>query len=81
MNRAEVVPDLLPRIVAAAGAVRDAEDARKLRTEQRNALIVKATDAGIPGRAIARAAGMSRSRVVAILISAGAVDELESSQA
>jgi hypothetical protein len=77
MSRAEVVPDLLPRIASAAEHVRDAEDARQLRIQQRNALIVAAVDAGVSQREVARAAGLARSRIVGILLADGAVDELE----
>jgi hypothetical protein len=76
-SRAEVVPDLLPRIEAAARAVRDADDMRLLRTQQRDQLIVAAVDAGITQRAVAAAAGVSRSRIVGILLRDGALDELD----
>lgn len=63
----EVLPDLLPRIAAAAAAVRDARDALQLRATQRDQLIVAAVDAGVSQRAVARAAGMSQTRIIAIL--------------
>lgn len=70
-RRAEVVPDLLPRIAAAASHVRDLEDARRLGIEHRNALIVQAVDAGVSQRAVSGAAGIARSRVVGILLDDG----------
>lgn len=74
MHRAEVVPDMLPRIHAAAVAVREAEEARTLRAAQRDALIVQAVDQGVSQRAVAAAAGLSRARIVGLLLAAGALD-------
>ncbi|MCW2754646.1 MAG: hypothetical protein JWQ32_2057 [Marmoricola sp.] len=67
MSAQEVVPDLLPRIRAAATDVRDATDAAQLAQRLRDQLIVQAVDAGISHRHIATAAGISKSRIVAIL--------------
>lgn len=67
MSAAEVVPDLLPRVRAAASATRDAQDAFDLEKRLRDQLIVKAVDAGISQRAIAEAAGLAKSRIVAIV--------------
>jgi hypothetical protein len=63
----EVVPDLLPRITAAAHASHDAEDAWRLMIRQRDQLVVSAVDAGVSQRSIAAAAGLSKGRVIAIL--------------
>lgn len=63
----EVVSDLLPRIRAAATAARDAQDSAMLRRRQRDELIVEAVDAGVSQRAIAAAAGVKKSRIVAIV--------------
>lgn len=65
--RGEVVPDLLPRITAAAHAARDAEDAWRLRVRHRDQLVTSAVDAGVSQRSIAAAAGLSKGRVIAIL--------------
>jgi len=63
----EVLPDLIPRIRAATEHAKDADDHAKLLYRQRDELIVSAVDAGIAQRAVAEAAGISKSRVVAIL--------------
>jgi len=63
----QVVPDLLPRITAAALAASDAEDAWHLRVRQRDQLVSKAVDAGVSQRQIARAAGLSKGRIVGIM--------------
>lgn len=67
MSRAEVVPDLIPRIVAAAKGVNDSEDELKDRRYIRDSLIVAAVDAGVSQRAIAEAAGIRQPRVIAIV--------------
>lgn len=64
---AEVLPDLIPRIRAAAAEARDATDAASLRQRQRDELIVAAVDQGISQRAVAEAAGVSKGRIIAIL--------------
>lgn len=68
MSRAEVLPDLLPQIEAAARAARDAEDSWRLAIRLRDALVVDAVDAGISHRHIAAASGLSKSRIVGILL-------------
>jgi hypothetical protein len=65
--RGEVVPDLLPRITAAAHAVQDAEDAWHLRIRHRDQLVTSAVDSGVSQRSVAEAAGLSRGRVIGIL--------------
>lgn len=67
MSAQEVVPDLLPRIRVAASDARDAMDAAQLAQRLRDQLIVQAVDAGVSHRHIAAAAGVSKSRIVAIL--------------
>lgn len=67
MSAHEVVPDLLPRIEAAALEYSDARDAAELAQRLRDQLIVQAVDAGVSHRHIAAAAGVSKSRIVAIL--------------
>lgn len=67
MSAREVVPDLLPRIRRAATDARDAVDAAQLAQRLRDQLIVQAVDAGVSHRHIASAAGVSKSRIVAIL--------------
>ncbi|MCW2498119.1 hypothetical protein [Jatrophihabitans sp.] len=58
---------LLARVAAAASRTRDArvtlEDAQRTRDE----LMVDAVDAGISQRAVAEAAGVSRSRLIGVL--------------
>jgi len=63
----EVVPDLLPRIERAAADARDAVDAAQLAQRLRDQLIVQAVDAGISQRHVAKAAGVSKGRIIAIL--------------
>lgn len=63
----EVLPDMIPRIKAAAARARDAVDAAELLRRQRDELILEAVDAGISQRVIAQAAGIAKSRVVAIV--------------
>lgn len=63
----EVLPDLLPRITAAADAAHDAEDAWRLRVRHRDQLVTKAVDAGVSQRSIAAAAGLSKARIVGIM--------------
>jgi hypothetical protein len=67
MSEREVLPDLLPRIRRAAQESRDAADAATLRQRQRDELIVRAVDEGIPQRVVAEAAGLSKGRIIAIL--------------
>ena len=63
----EVLPDLLPRIKAAAVDARDKTDAAQLAQRMRDRLIVEAVDAGISQRHVAAAAGVSKGRIIAIL--------------
>lgn len=63
----EGVADFIPRLEAAAAAVRDADAAAKLRHRQRNLLAVEAVDAGVSQRAVARALGIAQSRVIRLL--------------
>jgi predicted XRE-type DNA-binding protein len=58
---------MMPRIRKAAALARDATDAAELMRRQRDELILQAVDAGISQRQIARAAGIAKSRVVAIV--------------
>lgn len=67
--RGEVLPDLLPRITAAAHAARDAEDAWRLMVRQRDQLVTRAVDGGVSQRSVAEAAGLSKGRVVGIMAS------------
>jgi hypothetical protein len=66
-QQGEVLPDLLPRITAAAAAAVDAEDAWRLRVSHRDQLVTKAVDAGVSQRSIAAAAGLSKARIVGIM--------------
>lgn len=68
MSSSEVVPDLLPRIAGAAYAAHDAEDGWRLRIRHRDQLICQAVDAGVSQREVARSAGLSKGRVVAIMV-------------
>jgi hypothetical protein len=64
----QVVPnDFLERIQSAAREVRDADDFRNLTHQRRNQLIVEAVDAGVSQRAVARAAGLAQTRIIALL--------------
>lgn len=63
----EVVPDLLPRIQAAAAEHRDAVEAARLAQVTRDELIAQADQEHITQTAIAKAAGLARSRIVTIL--------------
>ncbi len=63
----EVRLDLSPRLEAAAAAVRDAKEALQLKLEQRDQLIVQAVDEGMQQRVVARLAGVSQTRVIAVL--------------
>ena len=64
----EVRVDLRPRLEAAAVAVADAEHHTKLSREMRDRLVVEACDEGLTHGVVARAAGVSRTRVLAILV-------------
>ena len=64
-----VLTDMSPRLVAAAGAVKDAREALADATEVRDQLVVQAIDQGMTQRAVATAAGVSVPRVCAILAS------------
>lgn len=63
----EGVADFIPRLEAAAAAVRDADQAAKLRHRQRNLLVIEAVDAGVSQRAVARALGIAQTRIIRIL--------------
>jgi len=71
----EVLPDLTPRIKAAAAAVADAKEAYDLALEQRDQLIVDAIDGGMSQQAVATIAGVAKGRISAILASSQADDE------
>jgi hypothetical protein len=71
----EGVADFIPRLQAAAEAVRDADQARRLRHRQRNLLVVEAVDAGVSQRAVARALGIAQSRVITLLGTDHALDD------
>jgi len=62
-----VITDVLPRLTAAATAVRSSRDAYHADLELRDALVVAAIDNGLSQRAVARAAGFTGGRVAAIL--------------
>jgi AcrR family transcriptional regulator len=64
---ATVVHDLLPRIEAAAKAVRDSENLIRAERETRRRLVHAAADAGVSMRAIARALGGGTGLVSKIL--------------
>ncbi|HRC64986.1 MAG TPA: hypothetical protein PLB86_07325 [Dermatophilaceae bacterium] len=69
---AEVLPDLVPKIAAAAAIARDAEDGWRLAVRLRDQFILAAVDAGLSHREIAAAAGVTKSRIVGIILGAGA---------
>lgn len=62
-----VISDLRPRLAAARLAVADAQRALATERQRRDQLIVAAIDEGMAQRAVAAAAGVSNTRVVAIL--------------
>ncbi|MDO8107161.1 hypothetical protein Q6348_08120 [Isoptericola sp. b441] len=62
-----VLTDMNPRLEAAAAAVADAREVLDDVREQRDMLVVAAIDQGMSQRAVAKAAGISVGRVVAIL--------------
>ncbi len=64
---APVAHDLLPRIEAAAKAVRDSEKLLQADREVRRRLVHEAADAGVAHRAIARALGGGTGLVSKIL--------------
>lgn len=64
----EVLGDLTPRLEAAARAVADAQDHLRKEQARRNALIVQAVDEGMNHGAVARASGVSRTRVLGLLV-------------
>jgi hypothetical protein len=63
----EGVADFIPRLQAAAAAVDDAKQALRLHSRARNLLAIDAVDAGVSQRAVARALGVSQSRVIVLL--------------
>lgn len=63
-----VLTDMNARLDAAGAAVASAEGSLKVKREQRDELVVKAVDEGMPQRAVAKAAGVSVARVSAILL-------------
>ena len=65
---AEVLSDMRPRLEAAARAVADAEQHLQHERELRDKLVVLAVDEGMHHGAVATAAGVSRTRVLAILV-------------
>ena len=62
-----VLTDMKPRLTTAAEAVKSARDALGAEVETRDALVVAAVDHGMSLRAVAAAAGISCSRVIAIM--------------
>lgn len=56
------------QIAAASRTVRDAKEAWDDAREARDRLIVEASDEGMPQRAIAKAAGLSQPRIIALLV-------------
>lgn len=62
-----VLTDMKPRLEAAARDVADARDAYKLSLKVRDELVIAAADHGMSQRAIANAAGVSVSRVSALM--------------
>lgn len=66
----EVVPDLLPRVRAAARTVADDRVSLGMSLEVRNALIVQAVDEGIPQGRIAEAAGVSAPYITKLILDA-----------
>jgi hypothetical protein len=56
----------LSRLRAASAATRAAESAWRAQLRRRDELVEEAVDAGVSQRKVAEAAGLSRSRVVAI---------------
>lgn len=63
----EGVADFIPRLQAAAAAVADAKESLRLHSRARNLLAIDAVDAGVSQRAVARALGVSQSRVIVLL--------------
>lgn len=70
-----VLTDMKTRLEAAGREVRETKEAHSDALELRNELIVAAVDQGMAQRAVARAAGVSISRVTAVLLWAGGDDE------
>lgn len=70
MSRGEVVPDLLPRLRAAAATVKDAEEALELARRHRNELAVQAVEEGVRQTEVARAAGLSAPSITKLLLAA-----------
>jgi hypothetical protein len=70
-----IAHDLLPRIEAAAKAVRDTEKLIAGDRETRRRLVHQAADAGVSMRAIARALGGGTGLVSKILSNPGPVEE------
>ncbi|MCL1872175.1 MAG: hypothetical protein FWF90_17435 [Promicromonosporaceae bacterium] len=65
-----------PRLQAAARNVADARESYRAAIESRNDLIETAVDGGMSQRKVAQAAGVSLSRVTAVLLHLGAGVEL-----
>ncbi len=66
-----VLTDMNARLTAAAAAVASARDQHQAELEVRDQLVVAAVDQGMSQRVVARAAGVSVSRVCAILLNTG----------
>jgi hypothetical protein len=62
-----VLDDVVPRLNQARRAADDAEEAWRLKIRHRDQLVVQAVDQGCAQRAVADAAGVTVSRVNAIL--------------
>ena len=69
-----ILPGMTERLRAAGRAVTDSREAYDAARELRDALIVQAIDEGMQQNAVARAAGVSRARVIAILGNTGEPD-------
>lgn len=73
-NSRQVLVGMVNRLQAAGRAVADTREGYEAARELRDALIVQAVDEGMQQTAVARAAGVSRARVIAILAATGADD-------
>lgn len=75
LGASEVELDYLPRIEAATRELKEALELRKTATRRRNELIVAAYESGVSQGAIAKAAGVGQSRIIAILSEPPDTDE------
>jgi len=72
-----VLTDMNPRLEAAAADLDDAREKYRASLELRNYLVVAAVDHGMSQRAVAAAAHVAVSRVSALLLTGGRVDEAQ----